>query len=59
MREKYKDFFEHIERELLEKWTQVWREQGFDVSKVRVSVSPRITVSLAEDNAESKEEHEI
>ncbi len=48
VRERNKEVFDQIEQELLAKWTQVWTELGFDVSKVKVRVEPRITVSLEE-----------
>ncbi len=53
VREKHKDVFDQIEQELLAKWTQVWTELGFDVSKVTIRVEPRITVSMLEEESET------
>ncbi len=52
VREKHKALFDELEQELRDEWIPVWKEQGFDVSKVKVRVSPRVTVSLQEESEE-------
>ena len=42
----------HFIATLLYKWTTVWAENGHDVPNVSVQVSPRIIVSLADEEGE-------
>lgn len=46
VRAKYKDVFDQIEQELLEKYSKVWAEQGFDTSKLRLEVNPQVRLYL-------------
>ncbi len=56
VRDQYSVIFDHIEDELLARWLPIWKEHGFDTSKIRLRVTPRIEVSVLENV--SKEEHE-
>ena len=56
--EKHKALFDQLGQELRDEWTPVWKEQRFDVSKVKVRVLPRITLSLQEEGSETVSEKE-
>ncbi len=49
VRDEYTVIFDHIEDELLARWLPIWKEHGFDTSKIRLKVTPRIEVSVVED----------
>ncbi len=55
VRDEYTVIFDHIEDELLARWLPIWKEHGFDTSKIRLKVTPRIEVSVVEDKSKEIE----